>query len=137
MARILRTGLTLAEVILSVGLCAVALLTVIALAISAQRSMQKSSDAVVAQSYAGDVMETFLYDLPPITNSLWSQSSFASPYLLDQAQLGTKTYQAQLFVQPGGGSLAGLLTCSVNVSWSGQAGQGLQRVSISRLVYAP
>jgi hypothetical protein len=137
MARVLKRGLTLAEVILSVGLCAVALLTVIALAISAQRGMQKSSDTVVAQSYAGDVLEQFLYDLPSPTDSFWSQTQFASPYAQDQAQLGPKTYRAQLFLTPGTGTLAGLLTCSVNVSWDGQAGQGRQSLGISRLVYAP
>lgn len=119
------------------GFCAVALLTVIALAISAQRGMQKSSDVVVAQSYAGEFMEAFVYDLPPLTGPLWTQTSFAAPYLQDQTQLGTKTYQAQLFLQPGTGALSGLLTCTVNVTWNGVAGQGQQRVSISRLVYAP
>ena len=137
MARILRRGLTLAEVILSVGFCAVALLTVIALGISAQRGMQKSSDSVVAQSYAGDVLEQFLYDLPASTDSFWSRAAFTSPYIQDEATLGSKTYRAKLWLTPGSGALSGLLTCSVNVTWDGQAGQGRQLVNINRIVYAP
>lgn len=133
-------GLTLAEVLLSLGFCAVAVLSAIALSIAAGRSTTKSSDVLVAQSYAGQVADQFIYGLPPSTDTFWSQTSFSSPYQTDTTQIGGKTYQANLFIQSLSVASPGLLRCSVNVTWQsgtvGQAGQGQQVAEISRLIYA-
>ena len=133
-------GLTLAEVLLSLGLATVVILSAIALSISAMRSTTKSSDVMVAQAYAGEVVDEFVYALPPSTDAFWTMSSFSSPYQQDTAQLGDKTYQANLYLTPLSAASPGLLRCSVNVTWQsgqiGQAGQGIQVAEISRLLYA-
>jgi Tfp pilus assembly protein PilV len=132
--------LTLAEVLLSLGLIVVAILSAIALSIAATRSTTKSSDLMVAQAYAGQVMEEFVYALPPSSDSFWTSGSYSSPYQQDSAQLGDKTYQASLFLNDLSAAQPGLLRCSVNVTWQsgqvGQAGQGRQVTEVSRLLYA-
>ncbi len=129
-------GFSLAEAILALGLCCVVLLLVVALAISANRSQRKSSATLVANSYAGQVMEEFVYSLPSAGHGFWSQSTFTSPYAQDQSQLGPVFYQSRLFLEPMGTVAPGLLRCTVNVSWSAGAQQGNQALSISRLLYA-
>lgn len=130
-------GFSLAEVLLALGLCAVVLLMVIALGISANRTQRKSSAALIGHSYANQVLETFLYDVPPSGASFWAQTSYASPYAQDQEQLGQVQYTSRLYLDPMGAPAPGLLRCTVNVSWSAGAQQGTQALSISRLVYAP
>lgn len=130
-------GFSLAEAILALGLCCVVLLLVVALAISANRSQRKSSATLVANSYASQVMEDFVYRLPAAGNGFWDQSSYGSPYLQDQSQLGPVLYQSRLFLEPMGSAAPGLLRCTVNVTWSAGAQQGNQALSISRLLYAP
>lgn len=130
-------GFSLAEAILAFGLCTVVLLLVLALAISANRTERKSSDTLVANSYASQVLEEFVYDLPAAGTSFWEQGSFTSPYGQDQSQLGPLLYQSRLFLEPIGSAAPGLLRCTVNVSWSAGTQQGSQAVSVSRLVYAP
>ena len=135
-----RHGLTLAEVLLSLGLIAVAVLSAIALSIAAMRSTTKSSDVMVAQAYAGQVVDEFVYGLPPSSDAFWSVASYASPYQQDTAQLGDKTYLANLYLENLTTASPGLLRCTVNVTWQsgqvGQAGQGRQVAETSRLLYA-
>ncbi|MBX3172132.1 MAG: hypothetical protein KF760_32305 [Candidatus Eremiobacteraeota bacterium] len=130
-------GFSLAEAILALGLCCVVLLLVVALAISANRTQRKSSATLVANSYAGQVLEEFVYSLPPAGDDFWSHSTFTNPYAQDQSQLGPVLYQSRLFLEPMGTVAPGLLRCTVNVSWSAGAQQGNQALSISRLLYAP
>lgn len=130
-------GFSLAEAILALGLCCVVLLLVVALAISANRSQRKSSATLVANSYAGQVLEEFVYGLPAAGSGFWAQSTFASPYQQGQSQLGPVLYQSRLYLEPMGTVAPGLLRCTVNVSWSAGAQQGNQALSVSRLLYAP
>ena len=140
MASVLKKGLTLAEVLLSLGLCVVVVLSAIALSISALRSNNKSSDSITAQSRAGQVLEEFVYALPPSNASFWSQSSFSSPYQQDATQIGDKTYNSQVFLTSLGSTSPGLFRCSVNTTWqggqAGAAGQGKQVVEVARILYA-
>jgi hypothetical protein len=130
-------GFTLAEAMLALGLSCVVLLLVVALAITANRSTRKSSATLVANSYASQFLERFVYDLPPAGDPFWAHQSYAQPYMQDQAQLGPVLYQSRMFLAPIGSISPGLLRCTVNVSWSGGAEQGSQALSISRLLYAP
>lgn len=133
--------MTLAEVLLSLGLCAVVLLSLIALAISALRSNNKSSDLVVAQARANVVLDEFVYNLPPSNDPFWNQSSFASPYQQDTTRVGTNDYTSMLYVTSLGTTMPGLCRCSVNTTWQGgrvgAAGQGQQVVEVARVIYAP
>lgn len=132
--------MSLAEVLLSLGMCVVVILSAMALSISALRSNEKSADLIVAQAYANQVLDKFIYDLPAASEPFWASSSFTNPYLQDSAQLGTTRYDAQLHLLPLSTVSPGLLRCVVNVSWkSGQQGrgiQGIQATEISRLIYA-
>lgn len=132
--------MTLAEVMLSLGLCVVVVLSLIALSIAALRSNSKSSDAVVAQARAGQVLDEFVYGLPPSTDSFWTQSSFASPYQQDTTQIGPNNFTTQLYLTSLGTTAPGLFRCSVNTTWqggqAGAAGQGTQVVEVARILYA-
>lgn len=130
-------GFSLAEAIIALGFCCVVLLLVVALAISANRTQRKSSSTLVANSYAGQVLEDFVYGLPPAGDSFWDQSTYTSPYAQGQSQLGPVLYQSRLYLEPLNAAAPGLLRCTVNVSWSAGAQQGNQVLSISRLLYAP
>lgn len=130
-------GFSLAEAIIALGFCCVVLLLVVALAISANRSQRKSSSTLVANSYAGQVLEDFVYGLPPAGDGFWDQSTYNSPYSQEQSQLGPVLYSSRLYLEPLNTASPGLLRCTVNVSWSAGAQQGNQALSISRLLYAP
>ena len=133
--------MTLAEVMLSLGLCVVVVLSLVALSIAALRSNNKSSDTAVAQARADLVLDEFIYGLPPSSDPFWSQSSFASPYQQDTAQVGSNNYTSQLYLTSLGTAAPGLLRCSVNTTWqggqAGAAGQGKQVVEVARILYAP
>lgn len=132
--------MTLAEVLLSLGLCVVVILSLIALAISALRSNSKSSDMVVAQARANQVLDEFVYGLPPATDPFWGQSAFASPYQQDTTQIGSNVFTTQVFLTSLGTAAPGMFRCAVNTTWqggqSGAAGQGRQVVEVARLLYA-
>lgn len=132
--------MTLAEVMLSLGLCVVVVLSLIALAIAALRSENKSSDTVVAQARADQVLDEFVYSLPPSTALFWLQTSFASPYLQDTTQVGSNNYTSRLYLNSLDAAAPGLLRCSVNTTWqggqAGAAGQGTQVVEVARILYA-
>lgn len=119
------------------GLCSVILLLVMALAITAHRGERKSAAVVVANSCADRVLERFLDQLPGADSPLWQQSSFAQPYQLDQSQVGSQLFESRLYLETVGAGVPGLLRCTVNVSWSAGSQQGLQALSLSRLIYAP
>lgn len=140
MARVLsQRGLSLAEVLIAMGLIVVAILTSIALSISASRSHQKSGDLALANGYASQVMDDFLYGLPASSDPFWGNTSFSDPYLQDQVNLGGKDFNADLHLESLASVTPGLLRCTVNVTWQsgvqGQAGQGLQVTQVSRLIY--
>lgn len=140
MAPVLRKGLTLAEVLLSLGLCVVVVLASIALGIAAMRSNSKSSDSITAQARAGQVLDEFIYGLPPSDAAFWSQSSFSNPYQQDITQVGANNYTSQIFLTSLGSTSPGLFRCSVNTTWqggqAGAAGQGTQVVEVARILYA-
>lgn len=132
--------MSLAEVLLAIGMCVVVILSAMALSISALRSNEKTSDMLVAQAYATQVLNEFVYNVPASGDTFWTQTSFSSPYAQDSAQLGPTQFDANLYLFSLSGAPAGMLRCVVNVTWkSGQqggAGQGLQVTEVSRLLYA-
>lgn len=132
--------MTLAEVLLSLGLCVVVVLSLVALAIAALRSNNKSTDLAVAQARAGQVLDEFVYGLPPSTDPFWAQNSFASPYQQDTTQVGSNNFTTQLYLTSLGTAAPGLFRCSVNTTWQGgqvgAAGQGKQVVEVARILYA-
>jgi len=140
-ASVLKRGLTLAEILLSLALCVVAVLSAIALAIASLRANTKSSDTLVAQGRASQVLEEFVYQLPPSTDSFWATTTFATPYQQDITSIGGKPFQARLYLTSLAATAPGLLRCVVNVTWqsahTGQAGQGIQVAEVTRLLYAP
>lgn len=147
MARVLdgravpRQAFTLAEIVVALGLFVIAVLSAVALAISALRSNQKGSDQMVANALAGRVLEEFVYSLPDASDSFWTRTTFASPYELPPvANLGTGVYQPALYLTDLASVGQGMKMATVNVTWgngvAGQTGYGQQVASISRLIYA-
>jgi hypothetical protein len=142
MASILRRGFSLAEAILAVGMAVTVVLLVMALALSAGRANQKSSDTITATGLAQAAMENFVYSLPPSADPFWTQTSFASPYQQDLVHLSEVDYLRAYYLSDlsSSGGPAGGLLITVRVSWesglAGRDGQGLQSTSVSRLIYA-
>lgn len=118
----------------------VVVLASIALGIAALRSNNKSIDSITAQARAGQVLDEFVYGLPPSSAAFWSQSSFSSPYQQDVTQVGGNTYTSQVFLTSLASTSTGLFRCSVNTTWqggqAGAAGQGKQVVEVARILYA-
>lgn len=135
-----RVGLTLAEVLLSLGMCAVVILSAVALSISALRSNEKSSDVLAANSLAAQKLEEFVYALPPAAHPWWSQTSYTSPYAQDVVQLGPTRFTSTLYLHSLATVTPGMVRAVVNVTWKsaeeGQAGQGIQVAEVARLLYA-
>lgn len=123
------------------GLCAVAILTALSLAISALRSHQKGSDLEVGNAWAGQLLEQFVYGLPGTTASFWSSGAFASPYQTDSIRLGSTTFEGSVFLTDlSSAGSSGIRMVTVNVTWgsgaAGRMGSGQQTTALARLVYA-
>ncbi len=127
---------------LALGLAVVAVLSAIALGISATQSNQKLSDQTSATALANQEIEQFVYALPSATDTFWSRSaaSFNSPYQTDPIQLGNTPFVATIFLPDVSTLGSGVRLAVVNVSWGsgaqGRTGYGQQAVQISRLIYA-
>lgn len=134
-----RSGFTLAEAILALGLSVVIILVAVALGITATRSNQKSSDIVAANGWAAQEMENYVYGLPPGSDPFWSTTSYAVPYATDDVQLGTSKFHCDFYLTDMGSVGAGLKKVVVNVTWGsgtvGQTGYGQQVTSLARLIY--
>ncbi len=132
--------MTLAEVLLALGLCVVVILSLIALAIAALRSNNKSSDSAVAEARANRVLDEFIYGLPASSDPFWSQTSFTTPYQQDTTQIGSNNFTSQVYLSSIAPSAPGVLRVAVNTTWqggqAGAGGQGLQVVEIARILYA-
>ena len=133
-----RKAFTLAEIILAIGLTVVAVLSAIALGISAMQSNQKSSDLMLASTLATQTTESFVYGLPGVTDPFWSTVQ-TGIYQTSSVQLGNSTFEQDLFLQDLSSTQAGLKMVLVNVSWgsgaTGRTGYGQQSVQVSRLIY--
>lgn len=145
MARVLKSpiqAVTLAEILIALGLLVVVVLLAIALGISSLRTNQKGSDLTVGSAWGTQILENFVYGLPDSNGPFWSSSSYTSPYQTDNIQLSNTAYQARLFIADMGTLGTGTKLVTVNVTWGNgtvgqsKAGVGLQSTSISRLLYA-
>ncbi|ODT74143.1 hypothetical protein ABS71_06015 [bacterium SCN 62-11] len=136
-----RRGATLAEVILSLGLCVVVVLSAVQLALVALHANSKSLDEVSADGLAQQTAESFVYALPPASAGFWTATSFASPYQQDSVTLGQQSYQRVIYVSDYGGVTPGLRSLRVRISWdngaAGRAGLGTQIAEVNRLVSPP
>jgi hypothetical protein len=136
-------GVTLAEVVLSLGLFVVVILSATQLALVALNSNSKSEESVLADALAQETAEAFIYGLPGSGANFWTTTSFASPYQQDAVTVGAQSYQRVIYVTDYGSVTDGLRSIRVRVSWgnatAGQskAGQGLQVSEVTRLVSAP
>lgn len=136
-----RRGATLAEVILSLGLCVVVVLSAVQLGIVALRANSKSLDEVAADGLAQQASENFIYALPPASAAFWTATTFASPYEQDSVTLGQQQFQRAIYVTDYGTVTPGLRSVRVRITWgngaAGRAGQGTQLSEVNRLVSPP
>lgn len=134
-------GATLAEVILSLGLCVVVVLAAVQLAMVSLKANSKSLDEVAADGLAQQAAENFIYGLPPASATFWTATTFGAPYQQDTVTLGQQDYQTAVYVTDYGSVTPGLRSVRVRVSWgggtSGRAGQGTQISEVVRLVSPP
>ena len=134
-------GATLAEVILSLGLCVVVVLSAVQLAMVSLRANSKSLDEVAADGLAQQTAENFIYALPPASATFWTATSFSTPYQQDTVSLGQQDYQRAVYVTDYGSVTPGLRSVRVRISWgngaAGRAGQGKQVSEVHRLVAPP
>jgi len=135
-------GYTLAEVLLSLGICVTFLLTAVDLSISALRSNQKSTDQMTAEALAGQSAELFIYGLPSSSSDpFWSTTTYSSPYLQDSVTLGNSTFSEDIYLTDLSSVTVGLKEVKVVVSWgsgaAGRTGYGSQAVEATRVVSWP
>lgn len=134
-------GATLAEVILSLGLCVVVVLSAVQLALVALKANSKSLDEVAADGLAQQAVENFVYALPPGSAPFWTSTTFTSPYQQDSVTMGQQDYQRAIYVTDYGTVTPGLRSVRVRVTWGGgavgRAGQGTQISEVNRLVSPP
>ena len=134
--------MSLVEVILALGLCAILLLTAIELVTKALRSNEKSTDSVTAAALSQETAGTFIYSLPGASAPFWaSTATFVNPYQVDSVTLGTQVFQRELDVISLEALSPGLRQIVVKISWAngqnGRSGSGVLTNQISRLVAAP
>lgn len=151
-----RGGFTLTELIIAIGLFAVVILGVLALAISLTRSNQETSDRAVATNVARRVLERSLRELRSGSLSVsesdfWTNSYLATPFHSGTEKVGPTDYQFRLFtgtpiVEQGSGNVIGaggtnnrLKSVSVVVNWfadpdAQRSGYGTLELRLSRLV---
>ncbi len=136
-----RRGATLAEVVLSLGLCVVVVLSAVQLALVALKANSKSLDEVSADGLAQQTAENFIYALPPASSTFWTATSFASPYQQDSLTVGQQDFQRAIYVTDYGTVTPGLRSVRVRISWgngaNGRAGMGVQISEVNRLVSPP
>lgn len=134
-------GATLAEVILSLGLCVVVVLSAVQLALVALKANTKSLDEVSADGLAQQTAENFIYALPSASSSFWTATTFTSPYQQDVVTVGQQDFQRAVYVTDYGAVTPGLRSVRVRVSWgsgaNGRAGLGTQISEVNRLVSPP
>lgn len=111
-------------------------MSVIALAITASKANRQSTEEARATSLANDLLQQFLYDLPPADSSWWRPRSMANAsnaYGLDQLQLGAQMFKRVLYVSDlPWTATSGTKLAKVVVFWDGNQ----KKVSLSRLLYA-
>ena len=82
--RIDSRGFSLAEVLLAMALSAVAVLTLIALSLSALRSERKSSDSLVGQLVADEAIERLVYDAQANSaHPIWGADDSVNAYAVE------------------------------------------------------
>src|SRR4051812_36621597 len=110
-------GVTLAEAILSLGLCVVVVLSAIQLALVALKANTKSLDEVAADGLAQQTAESFIYSLPPSSATFWTSTTFTSPYQADSVTLARQVYQRAVYVTDYGTVTPGLRSVRVRITW--------------------
>lgn len=138
-----RTGFTIAEVLLSLGLLTVVLLTLLGLATQALQSNRKNLDTAAGQLVADQALERAAYDAEQSASAaIWSINSLTVPVSTTTVTMGSVPYNVTLYANDSL-AVAGrrLKRIRARVVWadapSGKAGQGQLRVEAARLVHEP
>lgn len=85
---------TLAEVIISLALTVIVVLTLLGLGLTALQGNRKSTDLVAGQMAAEQELRELLYDAKAnATAPLWSVNSRTAPYQVDPLTLSGTTYK--------------------------------------------
>jgi Tfp pilus assembly protein PilV len=133
--------MTLAEVIIALGLASMILLVSADLLLTALRSNDKGTDTTTASALAQETAEAFIYGLPPSGDPFWAATSFPSPYQVDNVTLGTQVFHRQINVADLGAVSSGLRQVVVQISWdngqNGRTGYGILNAQVARLVAEP
>jgi len=136
-------GFTIAEILLSLGMLAVVLLTLLGLATQALQSNRKNLDTAGGQLVADQALERACYDAEQSSSApVWAVNSLTVPMSTTTVTLGTTPYNVTLYAND---SLTvatkRLKRIRAHVVWAdapnGKAGQGQFRVEAARLVHEP
>ena len=136
-------GFTIAEILLSLGLLAVVLLTLLGLATQALQSNRKNLDTAGGQLVADQALERAVYDAEQSSSApVWAVNSLTVPMSTTIVTLGTTPYSVTLYAND---SLTvaskRLKRIRARVVWAdapnGKAGQGQFQVEAARLVHEP
>ena len=115
-------------------------LMTMALAMTALKGSNKSTDASTADALAQDTAENFIYGLPA-TGSFWTATVFPNPYQSDTVTLGNQPFQREIQVIDLGATSPGLRQVVIRITWqsgaTGRAGLGTQVSEVTRLVAQP
>ncbi len=136
-------GFTIAEILLSLGLLAVVLLTLLGLATQALQSNRKNLDTAGGQLVADQALERAVYDAEQSSSApVWAINSTTVPMSTTTVTLGTTPYSVTLYANDSlTGTTGRLKRIRASVVWAdapnGKAGQGQFRVEAARLVHEP
>jgi Tfp pilus assembly protein PilE len=149
----LRRGFTLAELLVSLFLVSVSVLSVVAMGISTLRAQQKDTDRPLGTLAAERVLNERIYAVQSDTlanrNAWWATDHSASPWLVGNLTVNQTEYDYNLYtttisdtagVKLGSGnpSFNGLKKVDVVVTWwngsKGQTGYGQMQVTKTALV---
>lgn len=141
--KLIRAGFTIAEVLLSLGLLTVVLLTLLGLATQALQSNRKNLDTAAGQLVADQALERIVYDAEQSASAaVWGINSLTVPMSSTIVTMGSTPYNVTLYANDSL-AVAGrrLKRVRATVIWAdapnGKAGQGRLQVEAARLVHEP
>lgn len=136
----IKSGFSLAEILLGVALAAVVVLTLVALSLTALKGNRKAGDQTLAQTLAHQQLEREIYQAQQDTTAaFWGADSDANPLSQNDLTVGTQTFRAALYVSEASTSEApNLKRCRLRMSWwGGEKGRpGYGRLSTEIVRYA-
>lgn len=128
---------------LALGLALVVLLTLVALSLAGMKANQKSSDLLLTQARAHQVMEQEIYQAQSNSSDpLWVANSWTTPVKSRVESSGSQEVTYALYAQPlSHAATNGLMECKVRASWwSGRPdrpGYGQLFTEVVRIVSRP